>query len=314
MIEILFSDSAAGSMKCARGYGRGPFPGGTMGIILDGDATPAERAEALARAEEQERKKWEAAVPFDAAGQDILGFSLGLSAGDIRGDFWEGRREVLDRLSPYPMAEKQEAIRSSIHRGKETVAAFLDRVKGGEALRVWYGGQPEDLCGLCWLMAELENASWQGELWLVRLPEWEAGEGESLVRLSSWGDIGPGQWGGYLYRQEKAPALLPRALAREWRRLREENAPLRAVISGQVCSVGEDFYDPFLLAELAAMPEEFLGGALIGQTLGKHPLGMGDGWLALRIEELERQGVLETVRPAPEDQPGYQKVLRKRRN
>lgn len=318
MVDIVFSDSALGSLKCAMTYGRGNYVGGATSVILhyeDGrQATEKELEAARLRFEEEERRRWEAAVPLEGDPRDAYGFSLLLSAGEIGGaDFWAGRRETLERLYgcfPFDSREWDKLVR----QGEETLSRIFSRAAKGEALRLWYSDQPEERCGLCWLLGQMAELDHRGDIFLVKLPDWEPGEAENtLIRRNGWGDVEPGRWSTYLPLAKKAPGSLPRAMRMEWRRLAEENAPLRAVVSGQLCSVGEDFYDPFLLRELAALPvgAEFREAALIGQTLGKHPLGIGDGWLCLRVEKLIRNGVLEALTQPPADGPAYHRMLRR---
>lgn len=79
----------------------------------------------------------------------------------------------------------------------------------------------------------------------------------------------------------------------EWSQLRAENAPLRAIISGRLCSVGEDFYDPFIRAHI---PDgTFRVAQLIGDVLGQCQLGIGDWWIAKRIQAMVNHGELITV-------------------
>lgn len=63
MIEIIFSDSACGSLKMAQHYGEGSYVGGCNGVIVSkkdgGEPTPAEIEEAEKAAEEQIRSEWE---------------------------------------------------------------------------------------------------------------------------------------------------------------------------------------------------------------------------------------------------------------
>ena len=101
-------------------------------------------------------------------------------------------------------------------------------------------------------------------------------------------------------------------LAYEWAELQKENAPLRAVINGRLQSVPENFYDDFILREIVLEKNEFREANLIGRILGKYQLGIGDGWLALRIEEMIRAGKLGIVSSAPEDELSYQRILKKK--
>ncbi len=74
-----------------------------------------------------------------------------------------------------------------------------------------------------------------------------------------------------------------------------------------------DFYDDFILREIEAEGEKFRETVVIGRVLGKYQLGIsgGDGWLALRIEEMICAGRLEIVRAADGDVPTYRRILKK---
>ena len=43
MVEVVFSESACGSLKCAQSFGRGEYAGGLLGIVLEpSDGEPLE--------------------------------------------------------------------------------------------------------------------------------------------------------------------------------------------------------------------------------------------------------------------------------
>ena len=67
-----------------------------------------------------------------------------------------------------------------------------------------------------------------------------------------------------------------------------ENAPLRAVISGQLISVPEDFYDFLIWKHLSDKPRK--EARVIGDILGTSMLGVGDWWYAKRIEYYINRG------------------------
>jgi len=46
-------------------------------------------------------------------------------------------------------------------------------------------------------------------------------------------------------------------------------------------------------------------------VIGKYQLGIGDSWVAFRIEEMIREGKLEVVSAVAEDMPVYHRVLKK---
>ena len=50
---------------------------------------------------------------------------------------------------------------------------------------------------------------------------------------------------------------------------------------------------------------------VVGRVLGRYALGISDGLIALRMEEMIRSGQLEAVTPPPADGPRYHRLLRK---
>lgn len=127
------------------------------------------------------------------------------------------------------------------------------------------------------------------------------------------GRSGAGEWNRYLSLQTPVPATLRQSYAAHWQALQADNAALRAVVNGQLVSVPETFYDDFILREIAAEQEEFQEAMVIGRVLGKYRLGISDGWIAYRIEEMIHRGALEIVSEAEKDSLSYRRILRKTR-
>lgn len=317
MIEIVFSDSAGGSLKMAQHYGEGKYCGGAVGVIIsysdDSKPTKAEIENAQRELEEKERRAWEKAVPLGGNSADVFSFNLAWSVGSI-GDSSIGaeRLAALERLfSTYPENVGKPAAEELYQSAIRSLEAIRKRAENGETLRVWYSNQPDEICGLYWLMNLLE--SWKQssiKVVLVKLPEWEV-EGATIIRHNGWGEVEPGKWHNCLSLQKAVPEALLHAIASRWSELQKENASLRAVINGRLQSVPENFYDDFILREIVLEKNQFHEANLIGRILGKYQLGIGDGWLALRIEEMVRAGKLEVVSFASEDGPNYHRILKK---
>lgn len=136
-------------------------------------------------------------------------------------------------------------------------------------------------------------------------------DGQSLVTCTSWGDVSPGEWGRYAPAAKQASPALLSFCAQNWARLQSENAPLRASLNGQLHSVPADFYDSFICREINAQPDTFNEAAVIGRVLGQYQLGIGDAWIAGRIEQMIAAGELTVVRQAPHDEPSYRRTLQK---
>lgn len=318
MLEIVFGESACGSLKIAQSYGEGKYCGSAVSVLIqnaDGTAPTEKDIEAARlRAEEQARKDWKEAVPLGGKQQDVYCFELALSVGDISGDCIGTRRiEVIRRLiSFYGSEDAGRQVEEKLRKTSTALPSLIQRYQNGEEIRVWYSHQPDELCGMYWLMAQLEPLGSKAAIYLVKLPSWQYGsEGDVFVR-NAWGEVAPGEWGKYIPLQQQARPAFLTACAAKWRQLQKENAPLRVVINGRIHSVSEDFYDRFILEEIAALPDEFKMAVVIGNVLGKYQLGIGDSWIAMRIERMIGDGMLQVVQEAPHEGLGYHRILRKR--
>lgn len=97
MIEILFTESAAGSMKLAKGIknivgsSTAVFVNSENGAEISPEQLEAERL----RVEEEYRKKRENAVQVEGTPREVACFPLNLSMGDISDPFSDTRTEFL---------------------------------------------------------------------------------------------------------------------------------------------------------------------------------------------------------------------------
>lgn len=316
MLEVVFSDSAAGSLQVAIGN-KGNYAGGAIGIICrraDGQEPSPEEIEKLKRqAEERERQAWAGAVPMEGSRKDILSFPLCLGVGEVSETGIGAQREAAFRMLMGVYPDGGEAAGELLRTARRSLAALQERAPR-EPLRIWAGPAPDEACGLCWLAEQLRPLGLDKvEVRLARLPEYEERPDGCVVLYQSWADIEPHQWGRLAAGAERIPPNALRAMANRWKELQGENAPLRALLSGQLVSLPESAYDPFILRELDAMPGEFQEAVLVGRVLGRHRLGVSDGWVALRIERFLREGRLEAATQPEGDAPLYHRILRKTR-
>lgn len=321
MIEIVFSDSACGSLRMAQHCGEGPYQGGYISVIVshtDGSKPTEEEIQTAQRkAEEDARRAWERAVPLGGSPVDIFGFSLALSIGDIgKNRSGRKRRQVLEQLfSIYPNDKGHQAAQEMLRGANENLKAVQKRAAEGEPLRIWYSDQPDDMCGLYWFMEQMSHWKMHStEVLVVKLPDWDEDEHKVILRKSGWGEVAPEEWHRYLPLQRPAPSAFQQSCISRWRELQREDTPLRAVLNGQLTGVPETLYDSFILREIAAEDNEFQEARVIGRVLGNYQLGIGDAWVALRIEEMIRSGKLEVVSPVTENMPIYHRRLKKCHN
>ena len=320
MLEVVFNESAAGSLKC--GIGTGVDLGGVTSIaILHEDGRPAteEELEAarkeLAELEARDRQNRAQAIPLDGSPADVLIFSVAFSVGELTDDrpdcLGEKRLAALHLLTGCYPADAADAASEMLIHARKNLETLLRRVRQGEGIRVWCSSSPDEQCGLYWLAAQLTAAKLTPAVTLVTLPAFEERRDGVVIRRTSFGEVAPEEWGRLAQNGVPLPKNYLLGLSSRWAQLQAENAPLRAFVNGQLVSVPEDFYDPFLLRELDALPDEFREAKLIGLTMGKYQLGISDGWYAHRIEQFIQNGLLFPLTAPDADSPSYHRILRK---
>lgn len=312
MIEVVFSNSACGTLKLAQRYGTREYSSGVVDLLFDGEQPSEQEMEATrCKAEEQARREWDTAVPLGGNPGDVCCLDLALSIGEITEDeIGIQRQHVFEQIfSVCPM--DIQWLEKKLRKVKEALAAVCARSAAGEAIRIWYSHNPDDLCGLYWLMAKINQFEKCGPVYLVKLPEWVVTANHTVIRYNGWGEVRPGECGRYAALQQQAPKALISGYAMQWRQLQGENAPIRVVLNGQLVSAPENIYDEFILRELVVREDEFSEAHLIADVMGKYQLGIGDTWLAFRIEKMLQSGILKVVTEAPEDGPVYRRMLRK---
>lgn len=276
MIEVVFSQSACGSLKVAQHKDAQAFQNGKA--------------------------------------RDVFCIDAAWSIGDItENEIGSDRRAVFERLlSILPTEERTcQRIDDAMLENRAALYEIRTRAARGEALRIWYSHNPDDMCGFHWLLALLRKIPTRGAVYTVRLPEWEYIDRDTLCSYVGWGEIAAGQWGRYLALQQQAQPALFSACAAHWQQLQKENAPLRIFLNGRLQSAPETIYDSFILQEIARQPQEFREANAVGNILGTYQLGIGDAWIALRIEQFIKDGLLEVLSAPAPGWPVYRRMLRK---
>lgn len=305
MTEILFTESAAGSMQVAKST-KNTVSSSTAVIFMSDNGrelTPEKIAEAEAQVERERRKRAENAVPMEGSPRDVAWFPLNLSIGDISDPFSDVRAVFLQALLPCTdpsIADVGKTMLSSARRSLEKV------LNTDGPIRIWTSQNPDELCGFCHILTLLPP---NADIRVIKLPEYEV-SGNTVTTHNSWGEVLPEQFGAYLALEKPLTDIERRHYTALWRELQRENGPLRAVVNGRLTTVGEDFYDHFILRELRKQPEQFHEARLIGEILGRHQLGISDSLVALRIEHFISRGIL-TPTTEPEDGVLYRRWLRK---
>lgn len=317
MLEVVFSQSAAGTLSVAQ-----TCPGdlgGPVSLYSERDGkkpSKKEIEEAQKRAEERIRKKRQNAVPIGGKHEDIFCFPLGLSQGEIRGDVLSGERleKVKELYSIFP--EETQWIENSMKPLRQRFQTLTDRAKTGETVRIWYSEAPDEYCGLCWFLSELQkNIQELPKMTAIRLPPVVLDdENAACMRCQGWGDVPAEDYHRFLPLEKPVLKLFVTMAAAKWQELQSENGNLRAVINGEIYTVPENFYDSFILREIEKAEDPFHEARLIGTVLGKYQLGIGDMWVAIRIEKMIEDGILTPVTQPKHGDTIYRRMLGKRKD
>ena len=301
MVELCFNQSAQGALKMAQHCGgKGRHSVGTVFCTSEDGEKPSRRAVRAqmrkVRAEQDRLDRY--AVPLGNKSSDVLCLGLALSLGDIAAPLAEdGPRRALFRQfhTDFPLdgAEADADWREVLAAAEELRA----RAATGEEVRIWADDTPDGACGLRHAAALL--AGLDARVTLVSLPRWWERPDGAVVRWErGWGEVHPEEFGLHLGGAEELTRPVLRMLALEWERLREENAPLRAVVNGRVRSVDADFYDDCLRRTLPMGRKKV--ARLIGEILGREQPGVGDTLLANRLRVLLERGEFRMVQEDPQ--------------
>lgn len=318
MLEVVFSDSVAGAMLVAIGHQhRGMRHTAVIVADMDGEQntaiSQAEIEKFQREAEEHERRGWENAVPFESDREKIINLPLALSIGNISetGIGSEREKALSLLMGTFPDMASQ-VVGKLLNTARKSYDVLLKQVQNGEAIRVWVSREPDAMCGLYWLMEQLRPIGLETlDVTLMELPEWEERPDGTVVRYTGWGEVEPYRFGAMVRLGKKLPVNALRGLASRWRELQQENSTLRAVLNGKLVSAPESLYDTFILRELEKQENEFKEAQLVGQVLGKYQLGIGDDWIALRIEQFIKEGLLNPITAPEPDTPIYHRILQK---
>lgn len=322
MLEVVFGDSAAGSLRQAFAG----EPAAQVSTVLyasleeERELTPEEAAQLEEKTrrwqqaeEERLRRGWAEGLPIAGSPADIMPLSLALSVGEIAEEgIGPQRQTALEGLMGTYPSIAQEVTEELLQRSRKSLATILARAGAGEEIRVWTSDTPDDACGLAWLAHQLAALDLEKvQVTQVKLPDFYEWSDGTVVRWRGWGEMDPWLWGRMAALGQPLPGNLLRRLDARWRELQRENTPLRAVVNGELVSVPETWYDPFLRKEIAAEEAEFPAARVIGHVLGKYQLGIGDGELAQRLWAMLRAGELQQVATPGSEDPIYHCRLRK---
>ncbi len=237
---------------------------------------------------------------------DVVCIGLNFDIGDISGKIYgDGRRKEFVRVFS-SVKFKDEEIEQFFNMQREDYEKLIQCAKSGESIRVWKSNAAFSACAyafLCYSLKDIDCIIKE-----VTLSEYFEISRDTIKQCADWGEIAPDEFKQFLHLESEVSNTDKRYQSNIWDSLKKENAPLRAVVNGQLLSVCEDFYDHLIIKHIPK--DSFVMARLIGTVLGSYPIGVGDGWYAMRINKMIEENKLEVVKNDNKSHP-YGAVLRK---
>ncbi|MDE7431486.1 MAG: DUF1835 domain-containing protein, partial [Lachnospiraceae bacterium] len=186
MIEILFGDSEAASMKAAKNkIVIGGNDNGPTSVWMAGKKMKPEKPSA----------GW-----IEGTGEEVICLGFMLDVGNIKEPVDSlYRKELIYSMYAQNQWKQDEEMEMELKKAGDVYAAELLRLQrfldDGEAVRIWYSDAPYSRCGfyhLCRLLKRYEN-----EIRVVKLPEYMV-RGKSISLYQNWGEVAAEEFAGFL--------------------------------------------------------------------------------------------------------------------
>lgn len=212
-----------------------------------------------------------------------LGLPLQLQLGELRrlndpeNAFWTRQatyQPVDDPDTTYPRVLAQ-------------IARLRTAVAANEPLRVWWSDQPDDRLGMMWLCAVLQGVAIP--LTQIRVPLMQPTPEGNRQERTDLSEVAPGELATYLSLDCPMTDGQRQAATYGWRSQLAANAELRVNLNGHILGVPANFYDDFLKTQWLPTVE---ATAVIGETLGRFPVGVPEWWYRYRLATLRQAGDL----------------------
>ncbi|MDD3404124.1 MAG: DUF3658 domain-containing protein [Hespellia sp.] len=292
MIEVLFGESEAASMKAAKSTVIYSKTNGPTSVFAVG-----KKVELV-----QEEFCWVEGIP-----EEVICLGVMLDIGDIKAAVSSDYRKnlIYSMLYQEQCGSDPEMQKELQQVGNEYVKE-LSRLKkyaeDGECIRIWYSKSPYSICGFYFVCDYLKR--YKNQICVVKLPDYRV-KANVITEYQNWGEVAAEEFSYFLKYQEELSEHERRMYASKWLELVEENSKLRVVVNNQLISAPETFYDYIIWNNLGN--KTIKQARLIGKILGNYRIGIGDWWYAKRIQYFIEQGMIEVIE---DSEKKYARIIR----
>ncbi len=215
MIEVLFAESEAASMKVAKNTIVIAKADGPTSIWMAGKKRPPER----------EKGAWIEGTPDEVI---CLGFMLDI--GNIKEEIdSEYRKKLIYSMYAQEQWGRDETTDAELQKAGNCYCNEVQRLhnylRDGESIRIWYSEAPYSMCGFYYLCSILRN--YKNKIHAVRLPRYKI-ISNGIVSYQNWGEVAAEEFAGFLNLEKELSEEEITMYSILWNTLREDNSPLRS--------------------------------------------------------------------------------------
>lgn len=286
MIEVVFSATVAGGILAASHFGDGEY----KPVQFYSRSVP--ESEYFIKKDQKLnaclKREWDMHPAIGARSSDIFSFELSLDFGDISKTCLEEQRcsDLFTLWLPQCNEETASQIsKEAVDAGKKRLKDVQFRFYKGESLRIWYGQNARDLCGLYWVLDQLEvGDSCCHQVKLRECPHALAQE-KSTQHVLGWGNLEPIDYWRLSDNEKILSKQNLQLLKEKWMILKTQNSRLRVLIGDSVRSANEDFYDAYIWDFFKNHPDPFWETEIM-EDFTKQQFGSNFDILLQRIDTL----------------------------
>ncbi len=290
MIEVVFGESSGGAIKIAKKYKNSSQPAASAIGFIGKQPTKEEYEEF--QLDIAEMRKGE---PIGGDSSEVVCLPFMFDIGDIKEPVCSDlRKEIICRMYSAADGEfKDSDFYSVFEEYKNELGKLKNFAESGAEFRIWYSDAPYSMCGFYFVCDFLKN--YKCKISAIKMPLYVTEYFKNTHRITSWGEVDPSKFYKFLPFEKELSDAEINYISEVWNKLREENNPLRVLISGIVVGADENFYDDIIRKEIIKLQPEFSIGKLIGKILNKYSFGIGDFWYASRIKKMIENGELKLI-------------------
>lgn len=191
----------------------------------------------------------------------------------------------------------------------EKISEIELKAKQGEKIRIWYSEDSSEMCAFCYFLCLLDMWKIENEnVFYIKLPGYILFENGKYEKRPSTSSYEPELLIKSLEFQKALSSSYKSFHIKQWKRAQSENTGMRTVLSGEIISVYENFYDQIILTEIKKRGDIIKETDLLIPSMTK--TNTNSKFIISRIDNLISDGILEVIEEQ-RDVPYFSRVFRK---